>query len=519
MMARVTPPKSRTAWIVSAVLMSIATSVALAQTKVEMQSQIAECVQAADDVKFHAWSSALMAGSIVLLGFALANLPKTTPRSHRFALSLSALVAIMTFTTSTLYPESAKGLFDLCSNGYKTAEEARQRIALVRQVEWDDVESRGVVNEEFVRVLSGCTLVKVRAANLRSPFSSAGRGSQGPERFGQQQTQKTTILSSFSVAMAWGAEDSDRVPKWVRRVPTDSAVLYFLGTAHDATLRTAQREAIRNARQQVEEYVVTTVAKAMRREQAPTGGYAAAAQLSVAAASAGVADTFWNHDGERKLYDYYVLLRLDRRETERLVTLWLADEGIDAARRAGKATGEAAGPSPDYQRRRQEKYAEVLDVTRKGLSPSEYDQFLKAREQRKRPEPEDKGEIEVATAGLKAVVDEHPDLYLGWFNLALAYQKAGNTSKANEAYERTRTLGEQQNLNDPSLYSSYGIFLYRQEEYARAAELLREAVRLEQQHPYARRYLKLAQSKMPEKGSSGTPGVGPEGLSRSDAYR
>ncbi len=458
------------------------TGTAEAQVVDIMRAQIDKCKSAADALKVHAWICAMFAFMIAALSVLLAGLDRSTQLRKWLAGGLSAIIASLTFVTSTMYPESAKGLFDTCGKGYDVVEKAEQHVNQLELHQLDAADV-GADREAFMQTMAGCMEIRRKRAILENPWFSSLPGAKSAH-------------ASEPEGVAPG-------PKWIRGgVPEDSLVMYFIGTAHDATLRTAQAEAISNARQQIEQYVVARVSKALGNAQAPEGGYQAARRLALAAASAGVADTYWRYSEQVQLYDYNVLLRLQRSEIEQVVALWLSSEGAEAAERAGKLVSRAPGPSPDYQLRRQEKYAEVLDRTRKDLSPELYLEFLRVREDRKRQE-RDSGET---IAALEAIVRKQPELYLGWFNLAIAYQDAQRDDKADHAFAKALALEESQQLNDPSIASTYGVFLYRQGRYPEAVKMMDRALATEPDHPYAQYYRRLAARKIPERSNAGMVG-------------
>jgi len=60
------------------------------------------------------------------------------------------------------------------------------------------------------------------------------------------------------------------------------------------------------------------------------------------------------------------------------------------------------------------------------------------------------------------------DFYLGWYNLAFAYDDKKDFANGKKAYERAVELEPKQPARDASLYNSYGFFLYTYRKYQEA---------------------------------------------------
>lgn len=79
---------------------------------------------------------------------------------------------------------------------------------------------------------------------------------------------------------------------------------------------------------------------------------------------------------------------------------------------------------------------------------------------------------------LEQVVEKQPQFYLGWFNLALAYDGMEDIENAAKAFDRAIELATEKKLDDARLYNAYGMFLFRQEKYKEAAEQFKKEKQL-----------------------------------------
>lgn len=88
------------------------------------------------------------------------------------------------------------------------------------------------------------------------------------------------------------------------------------------------------------------------------------------------------------------------------------------------------------------------------------------------------GRNKAAATILEQVVEKQPQFYLGWFNLALAYEGMDNMEKAKRAFDKAIEISTEKNLEDANLYNAYGMFLFRQEKYKEAAEQFKKEKQL-----------------------------------------
>lgn len=76
----------------------------------------------------------------------------------------------------------------------------------------------------------------------------------------------------------------------------------------------------------------------------------------------------------------------------------------------------------------------------------------------------------LAAKMLEQVIEQQPEFYKAWVNLALAYEAMDENKKAESAFNFAIKLDKSKKLNNDSLYNAYGMFLFKQERYKEAGE-------------------------------------------------
>ena len=266
-------------------------------------------------------------------------------------------------------------------------------------------------------------------------------------------------------AKAWAAEAR---PSWIDKAPSDDAALYLVALGQGDSSATARSDAIRLARQEIERTVLDRIVG--------TGnvGLPQDSQLTRDIVGvAGIVDTFSERTdvNDRPLYRYYALVRILRRDIEDGLARYEADSGARVTKKVEKALLSESGDA--YYNRRFQAYASALDLARTTLSTSDYEALLKGRELRKADR------FDEAAALLGPAVRQEPGWYLGWYNLAMSYAKIGRYDDAKRSYDVATQLEPALELRDPSIYNSFGHFLYERGELEGAAKLLTTALELD----------------------------------------
>ncbi len=84
---------------------------------------------------------------------------------------------------------------------------------------------------------------------------------------------------------------------------------------------------------------------------------------------------------------------------------------------------------------------------------------------------------------LEKVVKQQPKFYSAWLNLALAYDEAGDNSKAEAAFLSAIAIEQEKKLNDAAVYNAYGIFLVKLNRYKEATQQFNKEKQLKMLNP------------------------------------
>lgn len=76
---------------------------------------------------------------------------------------------------------------------------------------------------------------------------------------------------------------------------------------------------------------------------------------------------------------------------------------------------------------------------------------------------------------LKSVIADKDDYYRAYFNLGLAYNEVGQYKNAVEAFERALEIKNTLNIDDATIYNSYGWVALKNNDFQTAEKYLRQA--------------------------------------------
>ncbi len=274
-------------------------------------------------------------------------------------------------------------------------------------------------------------------------------------------------------------------PAWVTKPPVDAVNLYFVGAGEGASLAAAKEDSRTNGLDRAVDYLTHTFA---RPEVGSSGALDVESLSQYLVKYLDVDSTYYAYDSGRRSYRYFTLFKLNRRFAETSIGLFAARERVKVPDRLTAAIQTSKGADDPYYQRRSEQYAEAMAAARGALPPDAYGRFLRARELRKTGRPRD------AVPILNELTAAYPEFFLGWYNLALAYDDLNQLAPATRAYQKAIELEPQQPGRDASLYNSYGFFLYRLGKTREAVPVLRKALEIDPEHPKARRTLELSLS-------------------------
>lgn len=171
----------------------------------------------------------------------------------------------------------------------------------------------------------------------------------------QQQANISTNLFSYAFA-----QDAKRAtpaaPPWLSKIPGDKNSLYFIGISDSHDLKEAQESSRLHARKNAVEYLLGKFEQKRQKEGIVIDSHELAKYI---VESAEYTDTFFTYDGNKKLYHYYTLLRLDKKVAELRLDLFALQSKIFATKELLPVIIEA--------RLSQNEYLQVIAVHRERL--------------------------------------------------------------------------------------------------------------------------------------------------------
>jgi len=287
-------------------------------------------------------------------------------------------------------------------------------------------------------------------------------------------------------------EEQREVPSWVRQVPESKTYIYVLGVAGEHSLNTAKNLAYENALDRACELLAGELHGGGPDLLEPD-------QLGeIISSSATVDRTFFNYNEE--IFDYYILLRFNREVIESNIKLYSAVYQREVPKDIDNRINKIYNPdfeqiNKEYLEDRSRVREASTNFARENLSLSEevYGKYKRARNLRIVDKNYDES-LEL----LLQVIEEAPEYYLGWFEIAMVYEGHEMMEQAEEAYVRAIDLDRE--YNDPnldaSLYNTYGFFLYNQRRFEEALPNYEVAVTVNPNHTTAQRYLERTRERL-----------------------
>ena len=207
--------------------------------------------------------------------------------------------------------------------------------------------------------------------------------------------------------------------------------------------------------------------------------------------SAKAESTYFTFDKDKKLYRYFTLLSIDKRQAVADFRLFTLEKELRAFQPVmAEIMQQAQRKEGDSIGRQHAVYEDISRFAAKSISAEAIEKLNAAREFRKG------GQFAKAIPLLEKITREEPGFYLAWFNLGLAHDKSGDVPPAELAYLKAIKLEPSQPRRDPSIYNTYGFFLYKNGRYQDAVSQLEKALELDPEHPKARRTLEAAKRKL-----------------------
>jgi tetratricopeptide (TPR) repeat protein len=377
---------------------------------------------------------------------------------------LGGLVSVLTGVTDMYLDYDHRQYRTLASQGRHALAEIRIKTIRLGSLPADQVQAREAIFEE-----------------IRKEANEVLRMPQRLKEYQAASPARRSFAFVIGTAHAQKAAPGQAAPDWLSMPPPDKNNLYFVGYADSRDYAAARQLSRERALEEATVFLTDRFQASNRDARVDSGALAA----YLAESARFVADHY-AYDDATKLHRFYSLLQLNRQIAESDLRVFAAKSGVAQASALQQPLREAQRTQNDYLANRLAVYTAQLDVAQRALPSSAYDEFARGRSLRR------ENRLPEAIAILERVVSASPEFYLAWFNLALAYDDAGNAPLARRAYQRAVELERAQNVGDASLYNSYGFFLYRAKDYPAAIENLRRALDIAPDHPKARNTLNAA---------------------------
>lgn len=297
--------------------------------------------------------------------------------------------------------------------------------------------------------------------------------------------EKHTASSPFDLVSTAHAQERSKsgLPAWIKTPPLEKDKIFFVGIGEGQSIAAAETAAINDGKEQARDFFTQELGRNQQAQQAAADPQAMAAFISDRIEKI---DQHFVYNPKEKGYIYYALLKVDRTLFSDYLKVYAAQEELGNVDQLSQIVQQVPSPSNEYSTRRSNTYA-ALSAQAKTVVPKEvYVEFERGRQLRKA------GNLKAAIETLNAVTKKQSDLYLAWYNLALAHAAANDPAKTRTAFEQAIKLEQSITPRDASLHNSYGWFLYLQKHYTEAAAAFEEALKIDPQHVRAKSNLEAA---------------------------
>ena len=288
-------------------------------------------------------------------------------------------------------------------------------------------------------------------------------------------------INLISTAYAQSQQRIVKEPSWLSKPPTHVIDIYFVGIGENPSIKEAKKNSLNNAVNEATRYLrIRLYTFNPKRPHIEL-------LADYLVTSGEIEDTYFRYDQDKKSYRFYTLFKLNKRIAETDIELFAIRNRIYIPNELKQVVEITQEFYEKYYSRRMSDYEKFLYLAAETLSPEQHDRFMEGYQLRK------DGRYDEAIHIFEQAIEENPAFYLGWYNLALAYDDLKDFSRAKQAYEKAAELEPQQPMRDASFYNSYGFFLYRNKKYKEAIAQLKKAIKIDADHPEAKQTLKAAQ--------------------------
>lgn len=306
----------------------------------------------------------------------------------------------------------------------------------------------------------------------------------GAELYGSVDTEKSFNL--IPAAYAQTPKQMKEQPEWIAKPPVDRVNFYFVGIGDDPSLPKARENSHRNAIKQAVEFLTAEFKTNQSAEPVSIDINRLSEYL---VKSAKVEKKDFDYDPVDSLYHFYTLISLNKRFVETDIKLFAVKERMAVPQELSRALEQTESPAQMEPAQVIQSYKDNLTVARETLSAEWYKKYLEGQRLRRI------GNYERAIEILQEVTRANPDFYLGWYDLAQAYDDGFNDfAKAIQAYQKAAELEPKQPIRQASFYNTFGYFLFKHKKYEEAILYFKKALEINPNHRLAARNLKATEA-------------------------
>lgn len=270
---------------------------------------------------------------------------------------------------------------------------------------------------------------------------------------------------------------AEREPLWLRQPLADPANIYFIGIGEGYSLLQAEEY----ARMQTQENMKGILKDYLNIDPAVGPDYAPQ-QTPMQQTTAGpeIEDFYFFKDPETNRYRYYSLFRLNLKKIMLELKFRQIKGEMSFQENPSRAISFLQEEAPLIYMRSLHDNENLIAVSLAELNREQYEMYMEARLQRQR------NFLDEAFASIQPVLEEKPDFFFGWFELALLSDSAGRLDEAAAAYEKAAQLFSGKTNN---FFYEYGKFLKKQGNYPEAAGMFHKVLEIDPKNNLVHRIL------------------------------
>lgn len=263
---------------------------------------------------------------------------------------------------------------------------------------------------------------------------------------------------------------ADSPPNWLTALPEDNDYLYFRGSADSESIANLETAANKNAMQNAADF--------MAKQFGPEAKNIDTRKLAGLIADSAELYSSYISSTDNKTYRYYSLIRISKNTMKMGARLFGVANNVEIPETLIAKIDTSQRARDDYMAKQTKLYEDQEDQIKNDLPSELYSKYLKARQLRR----EEHNNL-AAIPLLKEILQQSAGFYLGWYNLALAYDALKEKPAAEEAYKRAIELESKSLPRDATLYNSYGLFLHKQKQYQDALIQYKKSLSLDPENP------------------------------------